>query len=90
MSHNLTICYYFLSGLGESVFSNFSVNVIYAFYGVNAHHVKKSRYFRRLFDVFCFSKDLLKLVPENSNFKELWKKAGDSFKNDKNKKNKIS
>ncbi|RNA32612.1 hypothetical protein BpHYR1_008465 [Brachionus plicatilis] len=27
-------------------------------------------------------KDLLKLVPKNSNFKELWKKAGDSFKND--------
>ncbi|RNA14439.1 hypothetical protein BpHYR1_021923 [Brachionus plicatilis] len=30
--------------------------------------------------------DLLKLVPKNSNFKESWKKAGDSFKNDKNKK----
>ncbi|RNA23042.1 hypothetical protein BpHYR1_014695 [Brachionus plicatilis] len=29
-------------------------------------------------------KDLLKLVPKNSNFKESWKKAGDSFKNDKN------
>ncbi|RNA18990.1 hypothetical protein BpHYR1_038871 [Brachionus plicatilis] len=31
-------------------------------------------------------KDLLKLVPKNSNFKKSWKKAGDSFKNDKNKK----
>ncbi|RNA20512.1 hypothetical protein BpHYR1_034253 [Brachionus plicatilis] len=31
-------------------------------------------------------KDLFKLVPKNSNFKESWKKAGDSFKNDKNKK----
>ncbi|RMZ99056.1 hypothetical protein BpHYR1_048979 [Brachionus plicatilis] len=27
-------------------------------------------------------KDLLKLVPKNSNFKESWKKAGDSFKNE--------
>ncbi|RNA35838.1 hypothetical protein BpHYR1_022678 [Brachionus plicatilis] len=32
--------------------------------------------------------DLLKLVPKNSNFKESWKKADDSFKNDKNKKKK--
>ncbi|RMZ96075.1 hypothetical protein BpHYR1_001205 [Brachionus plicatilis] len=37
----------------------------------------------------AYIKDLLKLVPKNSNFKESWKKAGDSFKNDKNKKNKI-
>ncbi|RNA28896.1 hypothetical protein BpHYR1_019986 [Brachionus plicatilis] len=35
-------------------------------------------------DMEEIKKDLF--VPKNSNFKESWKKAGDSFKNDKNKK----
>ncbi|RNA23477.1 hypothetical protein BpHYR1_044455 [Brachionus plicatilis] len=89
IKYNLNIPYSFC------IYSTATKNCFYKFFGPEFE--KKITFFTKKkqkktvvsFYPWFFQINGVNLVPKNSNFKESWIKADDSFKNDKNKKNKI-